>query len=114
MILAIDIGGTQFGLVLAKKDGQIVKRLQRGTDRAGGAQWMIEQIISESRTLIEQSPKPVLACGIGFGGPVNFDTQHIINSTHVKGWDNCPLPKIITQELNLPAIVQRRQHRRTG
>jgi glucokinase len=105
MILAIDIGGTQFGLILATTDGQVVKHLQRSTDRAGGAQWMIEQIISESRTLIQQSSKPVLACGIGFGGPVNFDTQHIINSTHVKGWDNCPLPQIITQELNLPAIV---------
>jgi glucokinase len=105
MILAIDIGGTQFGLMLATEKGEIVKHLQRSTDRTGGAQWMIDQIVSESRALIHQSPQPVVACGIGFGGPVNFDTQHIINSTHVKGWDNCPLPRIITQELGIPAMV---------
>ena len=105
MILAIDIGGTQFGLILATSDGKVVHHLQRSTDRLGGAQWMLEQIISESRSLIQHATKPVLACGIGFGGPVNFNTQHIINSTHVKGWDNCPLPQIIQQELNLPAIV---------
>lgn len=105
MILAIDIGGTQFGLALATPTGKIVKHLQKSTNRTGGAKWMVEQIISESRTLQNQSAKPVLACGIGFGGPVNFNTQHIINSTHVKGWDNCPLPQIITQELGLPAIV---------
>jgi glucokinase len=105
MILAIDIGGTQFGLILATTDGKVVRHLQRSTDRSGGAQWMIKQIILESRTLIHQSHKSVLACGIGFGGPVNFDTQHIINSTHVTGWDNCPLPQIIQKELNLPAIV---------
>lgn len=105
MILAIDIGGTQFGLALSTPDGKIIKHCQRSTDRAGGAKWMIEHILSESQTLIKQAPDPVLSCGIGFGGPVNFDTQTIINSTHVKGWDNCPLPNIIKEKLGIPAIV---------
>lgn len=105
MILAIDIGGTQFGLLLATSDGKIVKHCQHSTDRSGGAKWMIERIIKESHTLIQQSSKPVVACGIGFGGPVNFATQHIINSTHVKGWDNCPLPQIIQDNLNIPTLV---------
>jgi glucokinase len=105
MILAIDIGGTQFGLMLATADGKVIDHVQRTTDRTGGAQWMVDHIVSESRALVHQSPKPVLACGIGFGGPVNFKTQHIVNSTHVKGWDNYPLAKIISQELGIRAIV---------
>lgn len=105
MILAIDIGGSQFGLILSTPNGQVVQHLQCSTHRTDGAQRMIGKIISESRTLVSQSPKPVVACGIGFGGPVNFSTQHIINSTHVKGWDNCPLPQMIKKELGMPAIV---------
>jgi glucokinase len=103
MILAIDIGGTQFGLALSTTKGLVVKHIQRPTDRADNAQKRIDQILSESKTLIAQSS--ISACGIGFGGPVNFDTQRIINSTHVAGWDNCPLPEIIQNKLGIPTIV---------
>ena len=105
MILAIDIGGSQFGLMLSTSKGQVIQHHQRSTKRTDGAQKMIHHILSDSRTLIDKSEKSILACGIGFGGPVNFNTQKIINSTHVKGWDNCALPKIITKELGIPAIV---------
>ena len=105
MILAIDIGGTQFGLILATPEGKVIKHVQCPTDRSDNAQTRIQNILTQSKTLIAQSPKPVSSCGIGFGGPVNFNTQRIINSTHVAGWDNCPLPDIIHQSLGLPTIV---------
>lgn len=103
MILAIDIGGTQFGLALATPDGRVIKHIQHQTDRADHADKRIDRILAASKTLISQSS--VLACGIGFGGPVNFDTQRIVNSTHVVGWDDCPLPEIVEQHLGLPAII---------
>jgi glucokinase len=105
MILGIDIGGSQFGLVLATTDGKVVKRVQRSSDRDAGASLMIAHILSESRLLLAASPEPVSCCGIGFGGPVDFGQQRIINSTHVKGWDDCPLPAQITQALGIPAVV---------
>ena len=101
MILAIDIGGSQFGLALASPDGRIIKHIQHQTN--DHADKKIDRILAASKTLISQSP--VLACGIGFGGPVNFDTQRIVNSTHVAGWNDCPLPKIVEQHLGLPAII---------
>lgn len=103
MILAIDIGGSQFGLALATPDGRIIKHIQHQTDRTDHADKRIDRILAASKTLISQSS--VLACGIGFGGPVNFDTQRIVNSTHVPGWDDCPLPEIVEQHLGLPAII---------
>ena len=103
MILAIDIGGTQFGLALATPDGRVIKHIQHQTDRADHADKRIDRILAASKTLTSQSS--ILACGIGFGGPVNFDTQHIVNSTHVLGWDDCPLPEIVEQHLGVPAII---------
>lgn len=105
MILALDIGGTQFGLALATARGKIVRRIQRRTDQRGGARWMVEQLLKESASLLARSPKPVSVCGIGFGGPVNFAAQRIVNSTHITGWDNYRLPDVIERELGIPAIV---------
>lgn len=101
MILAIDIGGSQFSLALITPDGRVIKHIRHQTNDP--ADKRINRILAESRTLISQSP--VLACGIGFGGPVNFDTQRIVNSTHVAGWDDCPLQEIVEQHLGIPAII---------
>ncbi len=105
MILAVDIGGTNFRLALGTSDGRIMKRVTGSTDRSGGAQWMIERILNEGRRLLASSPGKVSACGISFGGPVDFDAQRIVNSTHVSGWDNLAIPEAIQRGLGVPAIV---------
>ncbi|MDP6042238.1 MAG: hypothetical protein QGG64_27060, partial [Candidatus Latescibacteria bacterium] len=65
MILAIDIGGTQFGLALSTTKGHVIKHIQCPTDRADNAQTRIDQILAQSKALITQSPAPISACGIG-------------------------------------------------
>ena len=105
MILAVDIGGTNFSLALGTSDGRIVERVTRSTDRSGGAEWMIERILKEGLRLLASSPTEVSACGISFGGPVDFEAQRIVNSTHVAGWDNVTIPETIQKALGVPAIV---------
>ncbi|MDP6779265.1 MAG: ROK family protein, partial [Candidatus Latescibacteria bacterium] len=75
------------------------------TDRSGGADWMIERILEAGRKLLSRSPGKVSACGIAFGGPVDFGAQRIVNSTHVAGWDDVALPEIVGRELKLRAVV---------
>jgi glucokinase len=103
MILAVDIGGTNFSLALVSQEGQIQRKLTRSTDRSAGAAWMIDRILEEGRSLLGGSS--VSGCGISFGGPVDFDSQTIINSTHVSGWDAVKLPELIEKELGIPALV---------
>ena len=105
MILAVDIGGTRFRLALGTSDGRILKRKTGATDRSGGARWMIDRILEEGRRLLASSPETVTACGISFGGPVDFEAQRIVNSTHVPGWDNLAIPETIQGRLGIPAIV---------
>ncbi|MDA0745041.1 MAG: ROK family protein [bacterium] len=105
MILAIDVGGTKYSLALATGRGEIVKRVVRATDREGGATWMVSRILEAGHELIAGSPERVRACGIGFGGPVDFGAQRIVNSTHVPGWDGVPLPEIVEEKLGVPAVV---------
>jgi glucokinase len=96
--LAIDIGGTKFTVALF--DGERISlRESRATDRDGGPDWMLEQIVSiASEWNFER-------CGIGFGGPVDFPTQTVTLSTHVGGWKGFPLVERIRQRFKVPVIM---------
>jgi len=87
--LAIDIGGTKFSLALFE-DGKVVERMGGATDRAGGSGAMLDriaQVCADWKARYE-----IQRCGIGFGGPVDFSKQLVIQSTHVPGWENVDLP----------------------
>ncbi len=103
MILAIDIGGTRFRVAVADDAGRLVRVARRSTKVAGGSEWMIEQVTRIASDFCDAFP--IHASGIGFGGPVDFDRQRIINSTHVAGWDDVALPEILQAEIGVPAIV---------
>ncbi|NLN18310.1 MAG: ROK family protein [Firmicutes bacterium] len=104
LLLAIDIGGTQFRLALIS-DREMVARVRRATEREGGASWMIRQIIDEGRRLLTEASAPVKACGIGFGGPVDFHNQRIVRSHHVSGWEDVALPDVLREAFGIPCIV---------
>lgn len=96
--LAIDIGGTKFAVALFD-GGRLVAREERPTDRNLGPSCMLPQIIEIAR------PWQFLACGVGFGGPVNFGAQRVSLSTHVAGWDGFPLRDRLQDALKVPTII---------
>jgi len=104
-ILSIDIGGTKFSLALCAADGVILDRRSYPTNTAGGARWMVEEIYRIGSELIAGSSSPVVACGIGFGGPVDFYRQIINRSIHVHGWSELPLARLISERFQIPAIL---------
>ena len=100
--LAIDIGGTKF--TVAAFDGErMVRRESRATDAAGGRDWMLarlEEIIGSWRVDLAFE-----ACGIGFGGPVDFRAQRVVLSTHVGGWRDFDLCGFVRNLTGLPAVM---------
>jgi glucokinase len=100
--LAIDIGGTKF-TVAVFDGGRMILRESRATDREGGRDWMLNEIRTiggkwKSETGFER-------CGIGFGGPVNFETQIVTLSTHVGGWKDFSFTKWVSENFGVPAIM---------
>jgi glucokinase len=100
--LAIDIGGTKFAMAVFEGD-RIVRRELRSTDRQGGKDWMLGQIVGIAKDWQRRTPPD--RCGIGFGGPVNFAAQVVALSTHVGGWSNFPLTAFIREQLGVPTIM---------
>jgi glucokinase len=102
MILAIDIGGTKFSIAVF--DGpRILRRESRATDAAGGRDWMLAQIESIVRPWRDEFT--FSACGIGFGGPVNFAAQRVVLSTHVSGWRDFDLCGFVASLAGAPAVM---------
>src|SRR5437764_1153296 len=100
--LAIDIGGTKFSIAIFEKD-RIIRRESRATDKEGGRDWMLDNVLSVARSW--QREIQIDRCGVGFGGPVNFAEQRVALSTHVGGWKDFLLPAYLERELALPAIM---------
>jgi glucokinase len=100
--LGIDIGGTKYSMAAFDED-TIVERHSEATDRQGGRDWMLHQITMVG---LEWKRKYRFErCGIGFGGPVDYGTQRIAQSTHVGGWADFGLANYVRGVLGIPAIM---------
>ena len=100
--LAFDIGGTKFS-VAAFEDLRMVRRESRPTEGDGGRDWMLAQLREIASAW--QAERTFEACGIGFGGPVNYAAQRIALSTHVGGWQDFELAAWVRNELGIPAVM---------
>ncbi|HEY0604647.1 MAG TPA: ROK family protein [Herpetosiphonaceae bacterium] len=100
--LAIDVGGTKFSMAVFA-DNEMIMRQTRPTDREGGRDWMLAQIVEQAR--LWQQQIELVRCGVGFGGPVHFAEQRVVLSTHVGGWQNFRLSEFLAQQLGLPTIT---------
>ena len=100
--LAIDIGGTKFSMAVFE-GGRMLERASRATDREGGREWMLHQIASIATDWAGRYK--FQSCGIGFGGPVEFDRQRIALSTHVGGWSDFDLPSHLEKTLGLLPVM---------
>ncbi|HXX22989.1 MAG TPA: ROK family protein [Terriglobia bacterium] len=103
-VLAVDIGGTHFRLGLFDHQGRRLVISEGDTLRSGGREWMLEQIRQRTCTLLEQSDSPVGACGISFGGPVDFQHQRV-TSVHSPGWKNFSFAEWVGANLHLPCLI---------
>jgi glucokinase len=62
---------------------------------------MLSELAARCRELIAQTDAPVKACGLSFGGPVNFRSQRV-TSVHASGWRDFELGQWMEQTLGIP------------
>jgi glucokinase len=100
-VLAVDIGGTHFRTGLFDEQGRRLLVLEGDTDRIAGRDWMLHEITTRCRDLMAQTDAPVKACGLSFGGPVDFPRQSV-TSVHSSGWKGFELGKWMEHTLGVP------------
>jgi glucokinase len=99
----IEIGGTKLQLVLGGQSGEIVDRRKLAVEPARGAAGIREQI---ERALFDlMAGRNVQAVGVGFGGPVDWQTGKICRSHQIEGWSEFDLAGWLRQLAGAPVIV---------
>jgi glucokinase len=102
--LAIDIGGTNVSVGVFR-DEELIERESSATNRSGGPVWMLDYIQRIADPWVKRYS--IGTGGIGFGGPVHFNTQKVICSTHVEGWTDFDLVGAIQQRLGVMCTIDR-------
>jgi len=89
MNVGIEIGGTKLQLVLGDETGQIAERRKLAVDPARGAAGIRAQIERLLPELLQGRKN--LRVGVGFGGPVVWQTGRICRSHQIEGWSEFDL-----------------------
>ena len=103
-VLAIDIGGTHFRIALFDREGRQFAISEGETLRSGGREWMLDEIRRRTLALLEQAGLTAAACGISFGGPVDFRRQKV-TSVHSPGWRDFSFAQWVDANLHLPCLI---------
>jgi len=108
MYLGIEIGGTKLQLGLGAGAGQLQGLWRETVDPASGPDGIRRQITRAVPELLARAGLErslIDGIGIGFGGPVDDETQHVIKSHQIDGWDDFPLAQWIADIVGRPAVL---------
>jgi glucokinase len=103
LAIGIDLGGTQLraGLV---RDGAVLARAARPTDRAGGPAAVLAQL----DLLVAEVKAAAAPVGIGIcaPGPLDSGSGLVLDIPTLPGWRDFPLRNAVAQRYGLPALLE--------
>ncbi len=103
LIVAIDLGGTHFRVMLANRAGQMVARVRKKTKAAEGPDAVQARMAAAVHEVLNgRSPARVAGVGIAAPGPIDPQTGVIYSPANLPGWEEIPLLDRLKERLGLP------------
>ncbi len=101
--LGIEIGGTKLQLVSGTADGLFLSKHRFAVNKKDGAKGIRDTI---EEIVLKNYKNKLAAVGIGFGGPVNWQTGQIAASFHIEGWSDFNIVDWLTSIAHVPVFVE--------
>jgi glucokinase len=101
--IGIEIGGTKLQIVAGDDNGMITERLRFAVAPRDGGAAIREQIEKALPDFVDKTNAQ--AIGIGFGGPVDWETGCICCSHQIEGWSEFPIQTWHSEMIGLPVRV---------
>ena len=108
MFIGIEIGGTKLQLGVGAGNGAVPHLWRGPVDVDAGGAGIRRQIITAVPELLARSGvnlSHVRGIAVGFGGPVDDDTQSTLKSHQIDGWDGFPLARWLADTFGRPAAL---------
>lgn len=102
-VIGIEIGGTKLQMVVGTPDGKILERRRANVDVSAGGPGIRSQIERFLPELLRG--REVTAVGVGFGGPLDFQTGRIACSHQIEGWSDFPIADWVRSLCSKPVQV---------
>ncbi|MBU1638341.1 ROK family protein [bacterium] len=103
--LGIDIGGTNTKIGLVTRSGKLIAKETTSTPDSHSIEDVLRVIVQISAELISSNQVAIEGVGIGAPGVVDLACERVVEAPSFPTWDNIPLRKLISDALNLPAVM---------
>ncbi len=106
--LGIDLGASSVktGVVSTEKN---LKATFVGDTAGKDAKGVLKAIFTSVRQVIAKADMTlddIAAIGVASPGPLDLKAGIIYDSPNIRGWRNIPLPKLLSEEFSLPALLE--------
>lgn len=101
--IGIEIGGTKLQIVTGYADGTILSAHRFQVNKQEGARGIRNNI---ETALADFHKGEIAAVGVGFGGPVNWQTGRIETSFHIEGWSGFAISDWLHGIVQVPVFVE--------
>ena len=105
MFLGIDLGGTTCAFGLMNERGELGQSAQIATQQTDAPAILLGRIAQSARELIEKSPAPVRAVGIGVPGHIRHAAGVCVYAPNLSGWSELPVGPMLSDLIGLPVFA---------
>ncbi|MEY4756296.1 MAG: hypothetical protein RJA34_1194 [Pseudomonadota bacterium] len=104
--IGVDLGGTQVRAALVDASGRLLARAAEKTDKTGGPQAVVQQILKLIAQVSAGADMAVIpAIGISAPGPLDSLAGVILDIPTLPGWINVPIRDWVSQALGKPVSL---------
>jgi glucokinase len=102
IFMGIEIGGTKIQVFITDEDHKIIER-DKFFVKEKEASYITKNLNERLKAACQKYN--IDAIGVGFGGPIDFQTGVVKTSHHINGWRDFPLAEWISEETGAPVSV---------
>ena len=106
--IGVDLGGTNLRIAAVDEHGTLLHKVTLGTEVAKGREFVVREMTTAIRQVIDTLKFPGHLDGIGIGVPgiIDMATGFLFESPNLPGWDNYPVHSDIERHLGTTVILE--------
>ena len=108
IVLACDLGGTNFRIAAIDREGNILNRLKAETPKSGGADEIVAAIAAAAEKCRAEAKElgEIKAFGAAVPATISAEKGVVFKAPNVPALDNFPFAEATAEKLNLPVILE--------